>query len=215
MTREFLKNLGVDDAKIDKILDENMNDIGREKRRTEAAETKLTTANTALTDANGKLATAQTELETLKKANGDIAAVQQQLSNLQAKYDADTAALKGKLADRDYSDAIGRAIAGKGLKFSSKAAERAFTDAIREKKLELKDGELSGFDDFIKAQKEADPEAFAPDKSAPAFGTRPVGGGDGQPKSAGETLAEQLGKASAQQSKAANDIISMYMKGEA
>lgn len=129
MTREFLKNLGVDDAKIDKILDENMNDIGREKRRTEAAEAKLITANTALTDANGKLSTARTELETLKKANGDITEVQQQLSNLQAKYDADTADLKGMLADRDY---ISRAI-GKGLKFSSKAAERAFSDALKEK----------------------------------------------------------------------------------
>ena len=122
MTREFLKNLGVDDAKIDKILDENMNDIGREKRRTEAAEAKLITANTALTDANGKLSTARTELETLKKANGDIAAVQQRLSNLQTKYDTDTADLKGKLAARDYSDAISWAIAGKGLKFSSRAA---------------------------------------------------------------------------------------------
>ena len=33
--------------------------------------------------------------------------------------------------------------------------------------MELKDGELSGLDDFIKAQREADPDAFAPDKPAP------------------------------------------------
>lgn len=79
--------------------------------------------------------------------------------------------------------------------------------------MEVKDGELTGFGDFIKEQREVDPEAPAPDRSAPAFGTRPVGGGGGQPKSAGETLAEQLGKASAQQNKAANDIISMYAKG--
>lgn len=58
-----------------------------------------------------------------------------------------------------------------------------------------------------------DPEASAPDRPAPAFDTRPVGGGGGQPKSAGETLAEQLGKASAQQNKVVNDIISMYAKG--
>lgn len=176
MTREFLKNLGVEDATIDKILDENMQDIGKEKRKTDAAEAKLTTAKSDLDAANGKLATANTELENLKKANGDIAAVQQQLSELQAKYDKDTGDLKNQLADRDYSDAISKAIAGKGLKFSSKAAEKAFTDALKEKKLEIKDGELTGLDDFIKSQKEADPDAFAPDKPSPSFGTRPVGG---------------------------------------
>ncbi len=158
MTREFLKKLGLEDAAaIDQILDENMDDIGKERAKT-------TAARAALTDAQGQLTTAQTELEGLKKAGGDIAAVRQQLTELQAKYDTDTRALQGQLADRDYGDAISRAIAGRGLKFSSKSAERAFTAALREQKLTLKDGELTGLDDFIKAQKEADPEAFAPEK---------------------------------------------------
>lgn len=214
MTREFLKNLGVEDAAIDKILDENMGDIGKEKRKTDAAEAKAATANTALTEANGKLSAAQTELEALKKANGDIAAVQQQLTDLQAKYDKDTGELRQQLTDRDYSDAVSKAVAEKGLKFSSKAAEKAFTAALMEKRLEVKDGRLSGFDDFLKAQREADPDAFSAGKPAPSFGTRPVGGGGGQPQTAGETLAEQLGKASAEQSKSANNIISAYLKGE-
>ena len=157
MTREFLKKLGLEDAAIDQILDENMDDIGKEKAKT-------TAAKAALTEAQGQLTAAQTELEGLKTAGGDIAAVRQQLTELQAKYDTDTRALQGQLADRDYGDAISRAIAGRGLKFSSKSAERAFTAALREQKLTLKDGELTGLDDFIKAQKEADPEAFAPEK---------------------------------------------------
>ena len=157
MTREFLKKLGLEEAAIDQILDENMDDIGKEKAKT-------TAAKAALTEAQGQLTAAQTELEGLKTAGGDIAAVRQQLTELQAKYDTDTKALQGQLADRDYSDAISRAIAGRGLKFSSKSAERAFTAALREQKLTLKDGELTGLDDFIKAQKEADPEAFAPEK---------------------------------------------------
>lgn len=174
MTREFLKNLGLEDAAIDSILNENMQDIGKEK-------TKTTAAKADLADAQGKLSATQTELEGLKKANGDIAAVQQQLTDLQAKYDKDTGDLKGQLADRDYSDAVTRAIAGKGLKFSSKSAERAFTAALKEKKLELKDGELTGLDDFIKAQKEADPEAFAPDKAPPRIVGPMGGGGNGAP----------------------------------
>lgn len=175
MTREFLKNLGLEDAAIDNILNENMADIGKEKAKTAAAKADLA-------DAQGKLADAQSELETLKKAGGDATAVQQQLTELQAKYDKDTGDLRAQLADRDYSDAIGKAITGKGLKFSSKSAERAFTAALKEQNLELKDGELSGLDDFIKAQKEADPEAFAPDKAPPRFVTGSgSGGGHGEP----------------------------------
>lgn len=173
MTREFLKTLGLEDAAIDKILDENMADIGKEKD-------KATSAKAALADAQGKLTAAQTELETMKKANGDAAAIQQQLTDLQAKYDKDTGDLKGQLADRDYSDAIARAINVKSLKFSSKSAREAFEARLLAKKLELKDGELTGLDDFIKAQKEADPEAFAPDKAPPRI-VGSLGGGNGQP----------------------------------
>lgn len=175
MTREFLKNLGLEDAAIDNILNENMADIGKEKAKTTAAKADLA-------DAQGKLTAAQSELETLKKAGGDAADIQKQLTDLQAKYDKDTGDLRTQLSDRDYVDAIGKAITGKGLKFSSKSAERAFTALLKEQKLELKDGELSGLDDFIKAQKEADPEAFAPDKAPPRIVTGSgSGGGHGEP----------------------------------
>lgn len=185
MTRDFLKNLGLDDEAIDKILDENMADIGKEKRKTEAAEAKTTAANEALSDAQG-------ELETLKASNGDIAKVQQQLSELQAKYDADTGDLRSQLAARDYSDAISKAISDKGLKFSSKSAQSAFVAALKEKKLELKDGALDGLDDFIKAQRDADPDAFAPDKAPPRFatGSGSGSGGHGAPPKPTSRAAE-------------------------
>ncbi len=211
MTREFLKNLGLEDAAIDKILDENMQDIGKEKAKT-------TTAQTGLSTANEKLTAATAELDAVKKSHGDIVAVQQQLSELQKKYDADIADRDAKLADRDYSDAITRAISGKALKFSSKSAERAFISTLKEKKLELKDGELTGLDDFIKAQKEADPDAFVPDKPVPHFITGGGGSGHGSPgqaKTLAELMAEAVGKATAESGKTANSIISTYTGGKA
>ena len=48
MTREFLKNLGLEDAAIDTSLNENMADIGKEKAKTTAAKADLA-------DAQGKL----------------------------------------------------------------------------------------------------------------------------------------------------------------
>lgn len=173
MKREFLEGLGLEKETIDKIMAENGADLEREKAKTTAAKADLA-------DAQGKLTAAQTELDGLKKSNGDIAAVQKQLTDLQAKYDKDTGDLRTQLADRDYTDAIARGISGKGLKFSSKSARQAFEAALKEKKLELKDGELSGLDDFIKVQKESDPDAFAPDKPAPRI-VIGLGGGNGQP----------------------------------
>lgn len=187
MTRDFLKNLGLEDAAIDNILNENMADIGKEKAKTTAAKADLA-------DAQGKLTAAASELEALKKAGGDLSAVQKQLTDLQARYEKDTGDLRAQLADRDYADAISRAISGKALKFTSKSAERAFTAALREKKLEVKDGELEGLDDFIKSQREADPDAFAPDKPAPRL-VSGSGGGHGAPpaqKSRAAEIAERF-----------------------
>lgn len=158
--------------------------------------------------------------ELSEKVGGDgetIEDVKKQLTELQAKYDADTKALQGQLADRDYSDAIESAITGGGLKFSSKSAKQAFVATVKEKKPELKDGKLNGFDDLVKAHKEADPEAFAPDKAPPRV-VGPMGGGSGghstAPKTVAEQLAENIGKASAESGKAANNIISMYTGGK-
>lgn len=206
MTREFLKNLGLEDAVIDNILNENMADIGKEKARTTAAKADLA-------DAQGKLSAAVSELETLKKSSGDVAAVQKQLEELQKKYDDDTAALNAQLSDRDYADAIGRAITGKGIKFSSKSAERAFTAALKEQKLDLKDGELTGLDDFIKAQREADPAAFAPDRPAPRIITG-AGSGHGEPpEHVPENVAQakEMGAARAASGKAASAVLSHYL----
>lgn len=183
MTRKFLEDLGLEKEAIDKILDGNSADIGKELAKTNSAKTDLAAART-------ELQTARDELDALKKSSGDAGHLQKQLDELQSKYDTDTAALQKQISDREYTDAISAAIAsangGKGLKFTSHGAKTAFIAALREKGLELKDGALDkdGFEAFVKAQKEADPEGFASDTPAARFAARVgAGGAPEQPKS--------------------------------
>lgn len=208
ITRKFLKAMGIEDDKIEQIIDAHTETVDGlkadiDKYREDALE----------------LADVQKELNDLKAA-GD-GGLQKALDDLQKKYDDGAAAhkteleqLQGQLAERDYSDAIGKAIAeaneGKGLKFSSKSARAAFEAALREKKLELKDGALTDFDKFVEEQKKADPDAFASDKPAARF-AGPVGvGGKPDDTPANVRQAKAMGAAKAEALKASNDVFSKY-----
>lgn len=207
MKREYLKELGIEDEAIDKILAENGKDIEREKQKTENAKA----------DADGlrdQLADRDNDLEELRKNAGDADAIKAEMQKLQTKYDTDTQAYKAQLADRDYSAAASAAISGSNVKFSSKGAEKAFMADLMAKKLEMKNGQLTGFDDFLKGWKENDPGSFVVEGSRPSFG-RPVGGnGGGKPnENIGITLAKSIGANAAQNSKAYTDVLSRY-KGD-
>lgn len=167
ITRKFLKAMGITDEQVESIIDAHTETV--DGLKTDAAKYKADAD--LLADVQKQLDAANEKLETA--GGGEI---QAKLDALQAKYATDTGALAAKLADRDYSDAITRTVTGAGIKFSSKAAEKAYIAELKEKKLEVKDGLLAGFDDFHKAQMEADPAAFMGDKPAPFV--KPIGKGE-------------------------------------
>lgn len=172
MKREFLEGLGLTEkATIDRILDENSRDIGHEKQRTMDAMDECRSIKEQLEKKTE-------EYNVLKGNTEDVSSIQKQLEELQRKYETETKQYLAQISERDYSDAINRAITSKGLKFSSKSAERAFIADLKDKKLELKDGELQDFDGFIDSQKKADPDAFASEKAAPRFSSKVGMGGD-------------------------------------
>ena len=70
---------------------------------------------------------------------------------------------KAELEKRDYSDAIDKRL--EGIKFSSEAAKRAFRHDLMENPLQVRNGELLGFDEVYKQAKEADPTAFVDEKT--------------------------------------------------
>jgi len=204
MKRDFLEGLGLEKDAIDKIMTENGADIQREKQATQNAKADADALRQQLEDRDK-------DLETLRKNAGNTEDIQKRLDELQEKYDTDTQNYKDQLSARDYADAMSQAISGAALKFSSKGAERAFRAELKAKGLNLKDGALEGFDDFVKAQREADPDAFAPDKPGPKF-ARPgggVGGNEGA-TNLGIKFAERIGKDAAAANKAAADVINIY-----
>lgn len=210
MKRDFLKELGLADDIINKIMAENGEDIEREKRIAEKAKADLN-------EARQNYDQLSQEYEKLKGSAGDAAGIQSKLDELQKKYDADTESLKGQLAARDYMDAVSKAISGygkgTGLKFSSKAAERDFISELRKKNLELKDGELTGFEDFVKERKEAEPDAFATGKPSARF-TGPTSNPNPTPgESPAVTRAREIGRAKAQARQASNNVFDYYAGG--
>jgi hypothetical protein len=183
MKREFLEGLGLEKDVVDKILDENSRDIGREKQKADTAREDAETLRNQLADRDK-------DIEDLKALDAD--GLKKQLDELQAKYNTETEQFKAQLSDRDYADALTRAIAGANIKFSSKAAEKAFIADLKANRLEMKDGNLEGFDAYHKAQLEADPTAFQSDKPAPTFAKVIGAGGEPATESKGAMYAKQF-----------------------
>lgn len=185
MKRDFLEALGLDKETVDKVLDENSKDIGREKQKLDQVKADLSTAQE-------QLAQRDKDIEELKKSAGDVDGIKQQLADLQAKYTTETEQYQKQIADRDYSDAVNRAISDKGVKFSSKAAEKAFIADLTANRLTVKDGVLDGFEAYLKAQQDSDPAAFQSDKPAPTFVKHVGPGGPPANESKGAMYAKQF-----------------------
>lgn len=169
MKKDELLSIGLTEEQADQVFAMNGKDIEKYKKAADDAKSDKAAAVQQLADRDK-------DMEELKKSAGDAEAIKKQLETLQDKYTAETETLQKQLADRDYSDALTRAITASGIKFSSKAAEKAFLADLNANRLEMKDGALVGFEDYHKAQMEADPTAFQADKPAPTF-VKPVGTG--------------------------------------
>ena len=72
-----------------------------------------------------------------------------------------------------------------GLKFSSESARKAFLAEAKAQNFAMKDGEILGFDDYVKTFKAADPSAILPDGGMVQFSTS-APGGNRQPANAHE-----------------------------
>lgn len=142
MKTEDLKTQGLTDEQIAFVMAENGKDVKREKDKADGYKSQLDTAQEKLKNFEGK------NFDTLTKERDDW----------KEKYSAAKLNYEEKLKEFDFGKALDDAV--KDLKFTSESAKRAFMQDIRDKKLEVKDGKLTGFEDFLKTYKESDSKAF-------------------------------------------------------
>ena len=92
-----------------------------------------------------------------------IAQYKQQAEDAKKDYDA-------KLAAKERDELIERAVAN--VKFTSAYARKDILSRLKAEDIKVKDGKLIGFNDYIEAYKESDPEAFG-SEGEPAKFTKP------------------------------------------
>lgn len=175
MKREELKAKGFTDEQIEYIMGENGKDINAAKAETASLQEKLNQANTQANTLQQQIADRDKDIQTLKDAEKANEGVTQKLTDLQAKYDADTKALEKKLEDQRIETAIDKAFAD--VPFASNLAKKAAIADFKAKGYKLaENGTFTEAASFIEALKKDDPAAFkAEDK----------GGNDGNNGGAG------------------------------
>ena len=154
MKREFLKDMKLTDEQIDAIMAENGKDVNSLKEQVNSLTTEkdglqsqLTERDTQLKDFKGKVKDSDeltSEIDKLQKANKEA----------KEKYEADlTAQQKSFLVDKALTNAGAR-------------NAKAVSSLLDLDSVEVKDGQLTGLDDQLKALRESDGYMFKEDQQS-------------------------------------------------
>ncbi len=164
MKREFLEGLKLEKEVIDKIMAENGKDIESEKAKATSKESELNTANQTIKDLQ----------DTIKKYDGkDPVKLQNDLQELQTKYDSDVATERKKAENLQKEYALKDGLKAAGvidpdyLIYKHGGIEKfAFTT----------DGKPAGIEEVTKLYKESNPNIFeVQQKSIVKTGMRQTG----------------------------------------
>lgn len=137
-----------------------------------AVNAQVETLNGQIENLNGTITTRDADLVELQKqleAAGEdatkLAELGTNLTNLQAKYDADTKAYQDRLDQQSYEFAVKEY--ANTQEFSSKAAKRDFVKAMIDRKLQMEGDKLIGADDFKSVYATDNSDAFVTPKPEP------------------------------------------------
>lgn len=175
MKREFLKDMKLTDEQIDAIMAENGKDVNGLKEQVNSLTTEkdglqsqLTERDTQLKDLKGKVKDSDeltAEIDKLQKANKEA----------KEKYEAD-------LTAQQKSFLIDKALTNAGARNAKAVSSLLDLDSV-----EVKDGQLIGLDDQLKALRDSDGYMFKedpqPNETQPQGGVQ-ITGGQPKPESA-------------------------------
>jgi hypothetical protein len=173
--------------------------------------------NTQLTNANAQVKERDTQIAGLKKFEGDNAALQTRISELETANQTKDNEMKAALAKERKSNAMRLSLAGK-----VHDADLVLSQIDTEKVAVGDDGKLTGFDEQVKALQESKKFLFVEEtpKANPYAGFRVVGktppeGGDNPPaeQNTPEAFGANLAKRKMAAADAAKKAQDHYFKG--
>lgn len=195
MTREDITKQFPDATKeqIKALLDIHSADIDKVKGDTDAMNQQISAKDTEITGLKEQLTQRDKDIKALQDSAKDASAIQQQLTDLQTKYNDDTKALNKKLADQQNEFNVTRATEKffSGVEFSSTLAKDAAMAQFKAKGFKLDGETFQGGKEWLEALKKEQPDAFkaadpepTPTPPKPKFTnpiTPPGGKGDENP----------------------------------
>lgn len=174
MKREFLKNLGLEDEAIDKIMAENGKDIEKAKGDLEAKEAELKAKETELETLQGQLEKANEQIEEFKDM--DIEDIKKKADEYKEKYETAKAEAEKELEKIRFDYEIDKALSG--AKAKNTKAVKALLDL---ENLKLTDEKILGLDEQLEKIKEDNEFLFEVEEKEKAPNiVRP--GGSNEPK---------------------------------
>lgn len=157
MKRKFLEDMGLTKEQIDKILDENSQDIGKAKGDFEKVQGDLATANQEIAALKNQVADRDTQLETLKNSTGDVEAMKQQIKALQDDNKAKDASHAAEIKQLKIAAAVTTALTG--AKAKNAIAVKALLKDLDKAELG-EDGTIKGLAEQIEALQKSDAYLF-------------------------------------------------------
>lgn len=162
MTREFLKRQieGITDEQITAIINEAQADKKKAEDDLSAKTKELETVTTERDGLKGQIASRDKDIKDLQKKVNGQEGLEQQIKDLQDKYDKDTQTLNQQLSDQARSHAIDNFFSS--VEFSSDFAKQGALAAFNEKNfmLDEKTGTFIGSKEWLETLQKEQPTAF-------------------------------------------------------
>ena len=157
MKRKFLEDMGLEKEQVDKILDENSQDIGKAKGDSEKIQKDLDAANAEVESLKGQISDRDKQLETLKNSTGDVEGMKQEIAKLQADNKAKDDAHAAEIKQLKIDAAIDSALTG--AKAKNNTAVKALLKDLDKAEL-AEDGTIKGLAEQIEALQKSDAYLF-------------------------------------------------------